>query len=71
VLVTEAGGRERDLEPLRVRPRVLVAADAAALPHVEHDAHVGVAQRVEERVACPAVDADRDDSSHGGILNPT
>jgi hypothetical protein len=39
--VSEARVRERALKPLGVGPRVLGAADAAALAHVEHRADVG------------------------------
>ena len=51
---TQAG-----MQPPRVRPRVLGAANAAALPYVDHPCDTGLAQRREPRVERPAVHADR------------
>src|SRR4051794_13693898 len=59
VFVGNARLGERRLEPLRVRPRVLGPAHAAALADVEQDADVRIAQRADEVLCGEAVHADR------------
>ena len=49
--VADAGVRERRLQAHRVRPRVLAAAHAAALSHVDDEPDVAVAQRRDELAA--------------------
>src|SRR5688572_23658406 len=44
VLVADARLRERGLQALRVRPRVLAASHAPSLPHVEQEADVRLVQ---------------------------
>jgi hypothetical protein len=59
VRVGDAGLGERALEALCVRPGVLAPADASPLTYVDEESDVRAAERVEEAVDCPAVDADR------------
>ena len=58
VAVADPRLRQRALESRRVGPGVLAAAHAAALPHVEQEASRPPRERVEERRAAEAVDAD-------------
>jgi len=59
VRVADPGLRERLLQALRIRPRVLAAANAPALADVDEQPDVRVVQRLEEALERPAVDADR------------
>jgi hypothetical protein len=61
VVVRDPRLREGRLEPLRVRPRVLAPAHAAPLADVEDEADIRLAQRLEEALERPPVDADRGD----------
>ena len=65
VRVADAGFPERGFEPLRVRPGVLATANAAPLAYVDEQRDVGLAQRVEEALERPVVDADRRDGTQG------
>src|SRR5690606_22918096 len=58
VPVADARGGERALEPHRVRPGVVGAADAAALAQVEQQPHAPVGELFEEGAGGEAVDAD-------------
>ena len=70
--VGDARLRERRLQPAGVRPGVLAAADAAALPHVDHERNVGLVERRKGLVEPPAVDANRAERvagiRHGSVL---
>jgi hypothetical protein len=63
VTVADARLGQRCLQPLRVRPGVLAAADAAALADVDDEADVVPPERLQERLERPPVDADRRDVS--------
>jgi hypothetical protein len=68
VPVADPGLGQSRLQPGGVRPRILAAADTAALPHIEHDSDVRVVERREERFECPAVGADRRERKHDVII---
>jgi hypothetical protein len=58
VRVADARVRERRLQTLRVRPRVLAAADTPPLPDVDEEIDLRLAESVEEPRERPAVDPD-------------
>jgi len=66
VPVLDPGLRERRLQPERVGPGVLAAADAPPLPHVDHHRNLMALERVEEIVEAGLVDAHRGNRSHVG-----
>ena len=59
VLVLDPRAREGVLEAPRIRPRVLSAAHAAALAHVEEEADFRVMQCCQERFERPAIHTNR------------
>jgi hypothetical protein len=58
VRVADTRLRERGLQTLRVRPRVLAAAYTAPLPDVDEKPDIGFAECVEEPRERPAVNPD-------------
>lgn len=64
VPIGDTGRRQSRLQTDGVRPRIFPAANATTLAHIDEDANVSRAQRLQEPVEPPPVDTDRDQTLH-------